>query len=289
VTQTVSYNLSLPAVPRPLTRHVVRRSWGEPKVRFWWLSAILIGVVMAFVAAGQIRRELKHRRLIATGALVNATAFKVAGVTRHQNPNFGVMRDQTIAVEFSALLPNGKEIIFGGYLEPAEGRVRVDQVMKLRVDPNDLSNWSEDINPQQWTHVLGVPLFFMLPVALLLLGIGEWRRRRRVLAVWSEGARGTGVVVGVRHSAAAPRSRVVEFTFADGADRRVFRTLYPLGAGIPSKGDMLTLLYPVNSPQDSIIAELYVRPADLPPHPPPLAPLPQPPGFEVMTEDRPTP
>ena len=42
-----------------------------------------------------------------------------------------------------------------------------------------------------------------------------------------------GVVTSVRQAAAAPRSRVVHFTLADGSDRRLFHTLYPARFGVP--------------------------------------------------------
>src|SRR5690349_8116479 len=122
MTQTAAYTLPLPAVPRPITRRVVRRSWGEGPVRFWWMSAILIVLVTTFVASGYVQKELKHRSLIANGALVNATAVRVAGVTKHENANFSVIRDQTVAVEFNAVMPDGTLATFGGYLEPKEGR-----------------------------------------------------------------------------------------------------------------------------------------------------------------------
>src|SRR5689334_20406124 len=117
--------LTLPATPRPLNRHVVRRSWGEGKVRFWWMSALVIVLVAAFVGSGQVQQELKHRHLIDHGVLVKATAFEVAGVTEHQNRNFSVMRDQKILVKFNAVMPDAKLVEFGGYLEPSDGRIRV--------------------------------------------------------------------------------------------------------------------------------------------------------------------
>jgi len=264
MTQTAPTKLTLPATPRPLNRHVVRRSWGEGKVRFWWMSALVIVVVAGIVGGGQVQQELKHRHLINHGALVHAIAFEVAGVTEHQNRNFSVMRDQKVQVKFNAVMPDGKIEEFGGYLEPSDGRIRVNEKIDLLVDPNDTSNWSEDVTPQSWWHVLEIPLFMMLPLAGLALGVAELRRRQ-VLAVWRDGIRTGGVVVAVKHTAAAPRSRIVHYTLADGRDRRVFKTLYPGSAGVPNRGDPLTLIVPDQGPQNSIVAELYARPGDQPP------------------------
>jgi hypothetical protein len=262
MTQTLPPNLSLPATPRPVNRHVARRSWAEPKVRFWWMSAVVVVLVAIFVAWGQAGAELKHRHLINHGVMVKATAVEVAGVTKHQNPNFSVMRDQQVPVKFNAILPDGKISEFGGYLEPAaEGRVRVDQVLDILVDPNDPNNWSEDVEAKSWFHALSIPLFMMLPLAVIAMAIAELRRRQ-VLAVWRDGLRMPGVVVDVRHSAAAPRSRIVHFTIAEGRDRRIIKTFFPASAGIPRKGDPLTLIVPMEHAQDSLVAELYARPGD---------------------------
>jgi hypothetical protein len=244
-----------------LNRRITRRSWAESKVRFWWASALVVGVVMLIVAYTQGAREMHHRRLVENGVEVNAIAVKVQGVTAAINKNFQVMRDQTIPVEFSVLLPpDEKPETLTGYLEPAEGSIRVNERIKLRVDPSDLS-WTDVLEVKPWSQVLAVPLFLLLPIILILLGIAELRRRM-VLAVWRDGARGHGVIVDVRHTAAAPRSRVVHFTFADGRDRRVFTALWPTSEGLPQKGQELTLIYPSERPQDAIIADLYTRPGD---------------------------
>jgi hypothetical protein len=261
MTRTAPATLTLPAAPRPLNRHVVRRSWGEGKVRFWWMSALVVLAVASYVGSQRVAEELKHRRLINNGVLTKATAFEVSGVSEHQNRNFAVMRDQKIPVKFNAVMPDGKIVEFGGYLEPSDGYIRVNDKMDLLVDPKDPNTWSEDVKPQSWLHVLSIPLFMMLPVAALALGMAELRRRQ-VLAVWRDGIRTSGVVVAVKHTAAAPLSRVVHYTLADGRDRRVFKVLYPGNAGVPSRGDPLTLIVPDQGPQDSLVAELYARPGD---------------------------
>jgi len=261
VTQTVPQKLVLPPTPRPLNRRITKRSWTESKVRFWWASALVVALVMLSVAYTQGAREMHHRRLVENGVEVNAIAVKVQNVTAAQNRNYAVQRDQTISVEFSILLPpDQKPETLTGYLEPAEGFVRVNDRMKLRVNPGDLS-WTDVLELKPWWQVLAVPLFLLLPIILILLGIAELKRRM-VLVVWRDGARGHGVIVDVRHTAAAPRSRVVHYTFADGRERRVFTALWPTSEGVPHKGQELTLIYPADRPQDAIIADLYTRPGD---------------------------
>jgi hypothetical protein len=265
VTQTLTDQtdqLGLPPVPRPVTRRAARRAWGEARVRFWWTSALAVLLVAAYIAAGGIREALKLRRVVRDGVDVTATAWRVQGVTASDNANFGVQRDQSVPVDFRATLPDGRTIEFGGYLPAANKWIKVNQKVKLRVDPDDPSNWTEQANPRSWWHVTGIALFIVLPIAAVLLGIALWRRRA-VLDVWRRGEPAEGIVLDVRNPAAAPRSRVVHFSLADGRDRRVFKMLYPLRAGLPHKGQALNLLTLPDRPQGAIVADLYT---EAPPH-----------------------
>jgi len=260
VTQTLANTISLPAVPRRVTPRASRRSWGEGHVRFWWTSALAVLLVAVYIAASGIREELKLRRLLRDGVDVVATAYRVKGITAADNPHFGVQRDQTIPVDFRATLPDGRQVEFGGYLPVSDKYVKVNDQLRLRVDPNDLSNFTEVSDPRSWWHVTGVALFIVLPVAAVLLAVAEWRRRA-MLKVWRIGQPAEGIVVDVRHPAAAPRSRVVRYTVNGLRDRRVFKMLYPIRAGIPAKGDTLNLLVLPDRPQDAIVADLYIEPA----------------------------
>ncbi|MEO6437090.1 MAG: hypothetical protein ABIP55_15205 [Tepidisphaeraceae bacterium] len=260
MTQTLEPRLVIPPVPRPASPRAARRSWGEARVQGWWKLALLVLLITAFVAYNQAGEAIKQRRLAEKGVLVDAKAVKVMGVTEKDNPRYGGIRDQSIPVELETILPDGRIATLTGYLPPGEGWIKVNQELKVRVDPNDLTNWAEvgDILP--WWRVFTIPLFLMLPVALVLLGLAWWRRQR-VLRTWSQGLRARAVVVGLRHSATAPLSRIIRFTLAEGEDRRVFIALFPNKAGIPAKGDAFTLIYPYGRPDHGIVAELYVEDA----------------------------
>ena len=258
MTQTLTSTTPvLPAVPRPVTSRAARRSWAEGHVRFWWTSGIAVLLVAAYIAASGVREELKLRRLLRVGVDVTATAFRVKGVTHSDNPNFKVQRDQSIPVDFRATFPDGREVEFGGYLPVSESYIAVDQPVRLRVDPSDPSNFTEVSDPRSWWHVTGVALFIVLPVAAVLFAVAAWRRRA-MLKVWRNGMVAEGTVVEVRHPAAAPRSRVVRYSVNNSADRRVFKTLYPIRAGVPQKGQTLFLLLLPERPQDAIVADLYI-------------------------------
>ena len=259
MTQTLpSSTIALPAVPRRITPRAKRRSWGEGHVRFWWTSAAAVLLVAAYIAISGVREELKLRRLLQYGVDVTATAYRVKGVTAADNAGFAVQRDQSIPVDFRATLPDGRQVEFGGYLPVANKYIRVNEQVRLRVDPADPNNFTETADPRSWWHVTGVALFIVLPAAAMLLAVAHWRRRA-MLKVWRLGQPVEGVVVDVRHAAAAPRSRVVRYTISGLRDRRVFKMLYPTRAGVPAKGDVLNLLVLPERPQDAIVADLYAE------------------------------
>ena len=91
---------------------------------------------------------------------------------------------------------------------------------------------------------------------MLMLMLTVWRRRG-VLRVWRDQPLAPAVVVESRHTAIAPASRLVRFTFSDGDDRRVHSTLMPARAGVPAHGEMIWLICPPDKPSRAIVAELY--------------------------------
>ena len=260
VSETLTPTLSIPAVPRPVTRQARRRAWAEAGVQVWWKSALVVLLVCAYVAYIHIEEATTQRRLFQKGVVVDARAVKVLGVTAKDNARYGSQRDQTIPVEFETILPDGRLVTLEGYLPPGPGWIKVNQEMKLRVDPDDLTNWAEVSDILPWWRVLAVPLFLMLPIALILLAIAWWRRRR-VLKVWEQGIAGEAVAVEVRHSAISPLSRVVRFTLAEGEDKRVFTTLFSNRSGIPARGDSFAVVYPYDQPGRAIAVQNYIEPA----------------------------
>lgn len=261
MTQTFSPPVSIPAAPRPVTARGRRRAWGEAGVAVWWKLALAVLVVAIYVGYMQSGEALKHRRLMRTGVVVDARAVKVQGVTPEQNARFGVMRDQTVPVEFQARLPDGREVLLSGYLPRGEGRIEVNQEMQLRVDPGDWTNWGEVIDVDPWWRVLALPLLLLLPIVLLLLALAYWRRGQ-VLKAWRDGTSGEAVVLETRQSATAPMSRVLRFTLADSTDRRVFSLLFPNRGGVPAKGETFPIVYPPNRPDRAIAASLYTDRSD---------------------------
>jgi hypothetical protein len=280
VTSSAPPKLHLPATPRPVTRAVNRRSWRELRVQAWWKSAVVVGLITAVVTAGYIREAAKRHRLLATGIMLDGILNRVEGVSARENPNWKVMRDHSVPVEVGVVLPDGRLATLEGTLPAAQGFLAVNGKIKVRVEPDDISNWGESVQLLQWWEVVAVPLLFMVPVVLIALAIAEVQRRR-VIAVWRNGIRAEGVVVDVKQIAMAPRSRLVRFTLVDGPDRRIITSLYPPGSTPPAPGDALNLIYPIDRPQHAIVADLYVRPGDQ------VAAPPQPSAMNVALKDQP--
>jgi hypothetical protein len=74
--------------------------------------------------------------------------------------------------------------------------------------------------------------------------------------VWRDGQAAVARVIGQRHTAIAPRSRVVRFALQDSDDRRVFTTLHP-SKDLPAAGELMWVVYPPNNPARAIVAKLY--------------------------------
>lgn len=248
--------LELPPAPRRVTPRVAKRAWGEAPVRFWWKSAAGVAIVAAVVGWGLVSNELRYRGLMTRGTPIKAAIVEVRGTSR---AGYAVPRDDAVEVKLRARLPDGNVLDFQALLEPGSGYAKVGDELPIRVDPQNPRRWAEQREVLPWWRIVAVPALMLLPIALLLLGVAAWRRLR-VLRVWRDGARARGVVTEVRHSATAPRSRVIRYTIADGPDRRVFKMLYPTRAGVPAPGDVLNLIVDADRPADSIVAELYAEP-----------------------------
>jgi hypothetical protein len=126
----------------------------------------------------------------------------------------------------------------------------------LRVDPSDPNNWTDRTEPRSWVVELSV-VAILLPLVLLLLLVA-FLQRARVLRIWRHGEETAATVVEIRQTALAPLSRLVRFTVNDGSSSRVCSVLVPVRAGVPGRGDAVTLVMPRGVPQRAVMAKLYV-------------------------------
>jgi hypothetical protein len=242
----------LPPAPRAITPRARRRSWNEAPVRAWIILAALVLVAVIIFTATQIVSGMQDRRLILQGVVVTATVRTINGVEMHKR---GFDRREILNVTLDYTGPDAKSYSVQGQLAPADGVLHTGDTIPLHVDPSDAANWTDRTEPGSWWHELTV-MWFLLPLLVIALALAWWRRQQ-ALAAWRNGVPISAAVVETKHSAIAPRSRVVRYTLTEGNDRRVFSTLIPSNRAPLQNGDELILLSPPGRPSRAIVAELY--------------------------------
>ena len=242
----------LPPPPRPLTPRVRRRAWGDIHVRFWWLSALAIGLVICWFAVGQVRAGLRDREIINNGIPLKAM-IKTAADKRIKGQS--QMRDVPTPVTLTATMPDGSEREFAGTLPQGPGFLTVGDTIEIRVARDDPRDWTHQTTPAPWTQELTLPLMFVPIIAALL--VVAVLVRRRVLRVWRDGVTAEGIVSAVRHSAWAPRSRLVRYSLTGTQDRRIFSLLCPPGRRVPAVGESIQLVMLPQAPKYSLWATAY--------------------------------
>ncbi len=128
-------------------------------------------------------------------------------------------------------------------------------VLEIAVDPNNLSRWTDRLNPSLAGDFLAAIILGPLLVAAVLMTI---IMRGRVLRLWRNGHAMQAVVVETRHAAAAPLSRVVRFTLAESRDRRVLSALVPSRVGELQSGDTFWVVCSGPQAKWALVAGLYV-------------------------------
>lgn len=244
--------------PRPLSSSAARRAWGDQRVRYWWLGALVLSIIMLFVAAECITTALSERALIAHGTKVTATVMGMDGSTR---VGYTLPRTDSHEVELHVTLPNGQVREIDGTLPRGPGVLQIGQELPIKIDPKDPSNWTDQTQAVSWTARLVVPLL-MVPIPPGLAGftaillVIAWYRRRQVLRIWRDGRWMQGVVLELRQSALAPLSRVVRYN-VPAIDRRICSVLVPTNAGVPAVGEAIDLVLMPHAPHRAVVARLY--------------------------------
>ena len=242
----------LSSPPRPETRRVRQRAWGDIHVRFWWLSALAVIGVMTYFTAWRISDALRDRAIIRHGQVVQTTITSVDGGT---TPGYAVLRHERVPVTLSGKLADGREITFAGPLSVAAGYAKVGQPMTIRVDPSDpAERWTDRTEVVPWVQELALTLMFLPVIAALL--VTAFVMRGKILRVWREGTEADGEILELHTSAIAPLSRRVKYKLTGGSsERRLFSALWPNRAGPLAVGQHVKLL--VGRDGRSILAHLY--------------------------------
>lgn len=224
---------SLPLTPRPLTPHVSRRLWIDPRVRFWWLVAAFLLGVAAYFAALRIDEWKLDSDLITHGTPVTAT-IGVEGVPR---PGYVPPAGTPLTLSFDL---NGQPQQVTGTLEGQTAPVATAQKIRLRVDPNDLSRWTDLTEPRPIGSYLLMPIL-MLPVAAAAFAAAWWLRRG-LLRTYRNGTPMAAVIVQRHQSALAPLSQTLRCTIPGRADKRVIVAYLPCQAPRLGRGETVWLI-----------------------------------------------
>jgi len=227
-----------PAPPQPPRPGGALASWTEPRVRFWWLIALGIFLIGAYVAGREVVLWRHELDLIRNGTAVEAEVRRANG---YSSPGKQLPADAVVDLRYFI---DGKQYDKTGYLRGRKEHIAVRKPVPIRVNPKDPDDWTGAVEPavlwQQLTGALvALPVFLVLALVALL-------RRGTALRAWRAGEARAALVVAARHTALAPRSRLVLCTPAGGDDNRVvdvYAPPLPHGAEV-KPGETLWVVYP---------------------------------------------
>jgi hypothetical protein len=221
--------------PRDLTPAVRRRAWGDPLVRFWWLTAAVMLLIALVLATMSYLEWSRLARAIRPGVVVMAKLTSTEGDTRVGRSVTSTMR---IGMDFTY---NGKEYKdVQGVLTGLQQQVRVGDQIPLHIDPNDPLNWTvRDKLPPLALAMIGPIL--VLPVALIC-GLIAVANRSSVLKTYRDGRLADAIVAANKQTPLAPRSRAVRCSLTAGS--RMMEVYVPNTAGRLNEGDPVQVLVP---------------------------------------------
>jgi len=201
-------------------------------VRLWWLSAIVVALIGAWVAGVNFVDTRADQTLIEAGERVEATILEADG-KRHA---FIIRPGEvyTVRLSFARAGSNEKQEVVGP-LEGLEQPVTVSKTLPIYVDRQNLQRWTAR-QRVDWQKALFVPVIVAgLGIPLMLAALAM---RASVLKTWKDGQALRAVAVEIKQSAAAPKSRLVRYTLADEKDARVYSVMVPVNAGVPEVGEV---------------------------------------------------
>ena len=222
-------------------------------VRPWIALALVVAVVVAYLAWSRVSSALQERRLIKTGTPITATVTGIGIASERRSA-----RDSPVVVKLDYTLPDGRQVSADGELPPAPGEiVELKQTLPIRIDPNQPSYWTARTQPRSWISELAA-IFLLIPL-LLLAVVVVVVQRQRVLRVYRNGVVGLGTVTQVKQVALAPQSQQVRFSIDDLPDRRIVGCFWPTRLGKRAVGDRIEVIYLPKSPGRVVAAARYAQ------------------------------
>ena len=213
------------------------------------MSLAMLLIALWFVVL-RVYASQSDRWLIHHGVRVEADILDVDGNTlkKQYDPQ------ENLPFRMTWRMPDGRTHTINQRLKAQKHPLGPGKKVPLYVDPNNLDHWT-DRTEISWAEdtLIGIML---LPVILLLFGIAFFNRHQ-TLQAWRNGPSIHASVVEIKHSATAPRSRILRMVLANYHDQRIFTTLIPTRRSGYQPGDIVWVIIPSTTPRWAILAELY--------------------------------
>jgi hypothetical protein len=252
-------SLAVAEPPRPLTPAARRRSWNEPKVRAWWLAALAMLLLAAWLLIEQISLAREARYRVAHWKRINSALIEVIGDSSRKSyrvpPDQIVVFDVKLSYADPDAKPDAPRQEVKGRLAAQTEPLSPGQSIPILVDPTDPHHWTDRVTPQPLFEQLLAPVLVApLPIIFALVA---WLQRQRILTLWRDGTLRQGTVVGRKHSAVAPRSDILRCQVEGAPDNRLLQVAVPRAAFAFQPDDPIALITPQEKPDRAIAAMLY--------------------------------
>jgi hypothetical protein len=234
-TNEVSAPPAPPAVPRSVTGAISWRAWMEPRVRMWWIVALIVGAVFVSFVAGEMSSWMTERRIVAEGTPVKA---KVTQAGDYVISSQQAYPDSTVALEYE--FEKTQYNVTGRLSGRTEG-IRPQSFVDIRIDPKDPMQWTYRTTPPELSQKLLAPLL-LVPAAGGIFAVAAMTRKR-LLKTWMTSPAKLAVVVNIKHTALAPAAQTVMCAIPEMGDKKLYTVFLPANLKM-KKGEVLWLLPP---------------------------------------------
>jgi hypothetical protein len=234
-----------------MTARATARSLQEPKVRFWWQAAAVMGAAMLYFLGSDLLSWNQELNIVRNGTAVSAVITRIGEAEAQARGNVS-SREFPVQLTFKF---NDVQYNDFGMLEGPERRVTLKDVVPIKINPDKPTKWT-DLSE---TPPLG-PVFLsagMIFPFVLACGVTSYFLRRRVLGIWRNGVASLYAVELTTQTALAPKSRVVLCRAVDARTTRLIRVTVPRSVFDARPGDLLWLIHPHNKPHAAIAAVAY--------------------------------
>jgi hypothetical protein len=242
------------AALRPLNPIALRRSWAEPAVRSWWLTAAVLAVMSVWLVTEQfiVNHEISYR--ISHWTHISGRIDKIGDSSRislRVQPEVLSTADSQITYKDTAGVSHTASGRLGGQLVPRHP----SDIIPLLIDPVDPSQWTDRTELPSLAERLMIPVL-LVPVAVCLGLVGLWQRSR-LLKLWQTGVQREAKVVHVQQSATSPWSSLLRCAVAESHDNRLLRVTVPHRRAKLQPGDSIQLITSATGKPHAIAAMLY--------------------------------